>query len=344
MRPRRWLPHLGKIVLFLWVLLGVLGLGRMGFDQLYDGPGPLETVKTVVIPPGALGTTARRLKADGVIVHPLLFEAVAWITRGKIPVRSGEFRIPAHESLRGVIHILRFAPEVEHQVTIPGGLTSPQIAALINKAEAATGSVPTPPEGAVLPQTYAYLRGTARTVILARMEKAMQAALAKAWTGRASGLPVQTETEAVTLASIVQQETPLRAELPMIAGVYENRLVVGMKLQADPTVIFAVTKGQATALPGPVTAADLAMQSPYNTYLHHGLPPGPICAPDLAAIEAVLHPAATEAFYFVATGKGGHVFADTFRQQVGNIKAYRSQKRSPIKKLAKVNSSARKFW
>ena len=99
-----------------------------------------------------------------------------------------------------------------------------------------------------------------------------------------------------------------------------------MKLQADPTVIFAVTHGAATSLPHPITVADLAAASPYNTYLHHGLPPGPICSPDINAIEAVLHPASMSAFYFVATGKGGHVFADTFPQQLANIKAYRNHK------------------
>jgi UPF0755 protein len=305
-------------------MVAVLGLGRMGVLQLYNQPGPLQVTRTVVIPAGSLPVVARRLRAVGAIERPVLFEVAAWLTRGKAPLRAGEFRIPARASLHEIIHILQFAPEVEHDVVIPGGLTSVQVAALINAAPDATGSVPPLAEAAILPQTYAYLRGTSRKIILNRMERAMQRALGAAWANRATGLPVQTPAEALTLASIVQQETPLRAELPKIAAVYENRLAKGMKLQADPTVIFAVTHGAATALARSVTAADLALQSPYNTYLHHGLPPGPICSPDIAAIDAVLHPAATHDLYFVATGTGGHAFAETFPQQLRNIAAYRA--------------------
>jgi UPF0755 protein len=298
----------------------------MAMLQVYHGPGPLAAARAVIIPRGSLSTIARRLKTVGVIRHPLFFEAAAWLTRGRMPLRAGEFLIPARSSLHGVIHILQVAPEVEHTVTIPGGLTAVQVAALINAAPMAIGSVSPPPEAAILPQTYAYLRGTGRQVILARMEQAMKTALAAAWTHRASGLPVKTPAAALALAAIVQQETQLPAELPKIAAVYENRLVKGMKLQADPTVIFAVTHGAATALPHPITAADLAAQNPYNTYLHHGLPPGPICSPDIKAIEAVLHPASMNDLYFVATGKGGHAFAETFPQQLANIAAYRSRK------------------
>ncbi len=328
MQPRQWrLPQRGKIILLLWALVITLNLGRMGVQQIYQGPGPLDAATAVIIPAGSLSVIARRLKQAGVIRHPALFEAAAWLTRGKRPLRAGEFLIPARASLQGVIHILQVAPEIEHEVTIPGGLTSAQVARVINAAAAATGSVAPPAEASILPQTYAYLRGTGRPAILTRMRHAMRAALAAAWAHRANGLPIHTPEAAVTLASIVQQETPLRAELPEIAAVYENRLVKGMKLQADPTVIFAATQGKATALPRPVSAADLAASSRYNTYLHHGLPPGPICSPDLAAIQAVLHPAAINALYFVATGKGGHAFAATFPEQLANIAAYRKATR-----------------
>jgi UPF0755 protein len=327
-KPGWRLPGAGRIILLLWLVLAVAGIGRMASQQIYHGPGPLAANTAVVIPSGSLRAIAARLKAAGAIRHPLLFEAAAWLTRGTAPLRAGEFLIPARSSLHGIIRILQVAPEVEHQVTIPGGLTAIQVAALINAAPDATGSVKPPAEAAILPQTYAYLRGTSRPVILARMERAMRAALASAWAHRAKGLPVRTPADALILASVVQQETPLRAELPKIAAVYENRLAQRMKLQADPTVIFAVTHGAATALPHGIGAADLAVASPYNTYLHHGLPPGPICSPDLAAIKAVLHPAASKALYFVATGKGGHAFAKTFQQQLANIASYRAMKAS----------------
>lgn len=316
----------GKIILFLWVLVAVLGLGRMAENQAYDGPGPLTLSRAVVVPSGSLNVVAVRLKTAGIIRHPWMFEVAAWLTRGKSPVRAGEFRFPARASLHQVLNILRLAPEVEHEITIPDGLTAIQIAAIIDKIPDATGIVTPPTEGAVLPQTYAYLQGTKRQVILARMEQAMRRALRIAWTKRAPGLPIQTPEQALILASIVQQETPLPAELPKVAAVYENRLAQNMKLQADPTVIYAVTHGAKTALHHRVDAQDLSVDSPYNTYLHHGLPPGPICSPDLAVIDAVLHPASSDDLYFVATGHGGHAFARNFKEQLANVARYRATK------------------
>jgi UPF0755 protein len=124
----------------------------------------------------------------------------------------------------------------------------------------------------------------------------------------------------------VQEETPIAAELPEIAAVYENRLVLGMKLQADPTVIYAASGGAVSGGVG-ISRADLANASAYNTYTYKGLPPGPICAPGLAAIAAVLHPAPSADLYFVATGDGGHVFAQDFKQQLRNIAAYRGRRK-----------------
>jgi UPF0755 protein len=230
--------------------------------------------------------------------------------------------IPARSSIQEILTILRFGAPVEHQVTIPEGLTGAQIAAILNAAPAATGRVTPPPDGTVLPQTYDYLYGTRRSKILLRAETAMTIALADDWAGRDRRIDLASSYQALVLAAIVQQESPLQGELPEIAAVYENRLALGMKLQADPTVIYAATEGAASG-GAPISRAQLANPSPYNTYVHPGLPPGPICAPGIAAIEAVLHPAATRALFFVATGTGGHVFAETFPQQLSNIKKYR---------------------
>ncbi len=312
----------GRLILLLLTVLVLLQIGRMAASQLYDGPGPLPVTSDIFIPPGGTHQVARLLAREKAIRSARLFEIAAFLTRGQGPIRSGDFRFTDHASLRAMLHTLRFAPEIQFKATIPEGLTSARIAAILNALPHATGQVSPPPEGRVLPQTYDYTYGTARTAIVARMQAAMQAALAKEWATRAPGLPVATRRQALILASIVQLETPLAAELPKIAGVYENRLARGMKLQADPTVIYAVTKGAATALPHRVDEGDLATASPYNTYRHKGLPPGPICAPGLAAISAVLHPATTDALYFVATGTGGHVFARTFAEQRRNIARY----------------------
>lgn len=315
----------GRLVLILLTVVVVFSIGRMAVQQSYDGPGALAATTDVYVPPGGTAAVAARLKRAGVIRYTLVFEIAAWITRKQGNLHAGEYRFIAHGSLRRVLHTLRFGPVVQHKATIPEGLTATEIATIVNALPKATGHVAPPPQGSVLPQTYDYTYGTARGAILARMQAAMKKALAGAWAGRAPNLPLATPHAALILASIVQLETPVAAELPKIAGVYENRLAQGMKLQADPTVIFAITKGAATALPHRVDDSDLAVDSPYNTYLHHGLPPGPIAAPGLAAINAVLHPTPTRALYFVATGKGGHAFARTFQEQLANIARYRAR-------------------
>ena len=221
------------------------------------------------------------------------------------------------------MNILRHGAEVQHQVTIPEGLTGQQIANIINALPVAIGHVAPPAEGSVLPQTYDYVWGTKRASILARMRVAMEALLAKKWAGRAANLPLSNPRQAVILASIVQQETPLETDMPKIAAVYENRLKAGMKLQADPTVIYAASGGKQSGGMS-ITKADLQLASPYNTYVHNGLPPGPICSPGAMALKAVLHPADSNALYFVATNDGTHrsIFTHAFKTQLDNIQRF----------------------
>jgi UPF0755 protein len=318
------LQRLGRLVLGLCVLLAVARLGDALARQHFYAPGPLPHPADIVVPPGATKAVAAVLRRDDAITGGWAFRAAAWMTRHDGPVHAGEFLLPAHASLAEVLAVLRHAAPVQHHVTIPEGLTGAQIAVIINAAPDAAGHIAPPPQGAVLPQTYDYTLGTPRAAILARAEAALRATLAAAWSGRDPATPLAAPRDALILASIVQQESPLGAELPEIAAVYENRLNQGMRLQADPTVIFAASNGRASG-GVPITRADLVSPSPYNTYLVTGLPPGPICAPGMAAIEAVLHPADSNAIYFVATGKGGHVFAATFKQQLQNIARYQGK-------------------
>jgi len=310
-------------VLVLCVVVFTVNLAMMGAHELLQAPSDRGEALDVAVPAGTTAEVARALTAAGVIDDPLVFRAAVFFTRKQGPIRAGEYLFPARASLQQIMEILRFGAVVEHQVTIPEGLTGAQIAKILNAAPDAVGRVAPPPEGAVLPQTYAYTMGTKRAAILLRAEQAMDAAVASAWAGRDKTISLTSPDEAVTLASIVQEETPLPAELPKIAAVYENRLAAGMKLQADPTVIFAATGG-ATAEGLPIFRTDLSNASPYNTYVVQGLPPGPICSPGLAAIKAVLHPAASDDLFFVATGSGGHVFSKDFRQHLANVAAYRA--------------------
>ena len=313
----------GRLFLILLVLLATARAGQLAVRQSYDGPGAGEADSTVVIPPGSVSQVGQRLAEARVIEYPLIFRAAAWATRGDGPLRAGEYLFPAHASLRQVLNILRHGAEVQHQVTIPEGLTGQQIANIINALPVATGHVAPPAEGSVLPQTYDYVWGTKRASILARMRVAMKALLAKQWAGRAANLPLSNPRQAVILASIVQQETPLETDMPKIAAVYENRLKAGMKLQADPTVIYAASGGRQSGGMS-ITKADLQLASPYNTYVHNGLPPGPICSPGAMALKAVLHPADSNALYFVATNDGTHrsIFTHVFKTQLDNIQRF----------------------
>jgi UPF0755 protein len=311
------------LILVLWALVLTLNLSGMAVRETYFAPGDAPLAQDVVVPAGSTEAVARSLVVQGVIGSPLVFRVAVFLTRGQGPIRAGEFLVPARASLAQILAILRDGPQVEHAVTIPEGLTGGQIAAVINALPDATGRVAAPSEGAVLPQTYRYLRGTRRSAILARAEAAMGVALAQAWAGRDRTISLTSADEAVVLASIVQEETPVAAELPRVAAVYENRLAAGMALQADPTVIFAASGG-AVARGRAISRSDLENGSAYNTYVHGGLPPGAICSPGLAAIEAVLHPAKSDDLYFVASGSGGSVFAKDYKTHLGNVAGYRA--------------------
>ncbi len=309
----------GRIFLLLLTVLVVLRLGQTVAHQAYTTPGPGQANQDLIIHAGSNRDVAEALAKAGVIERPLVFRIAAYVTRDDGMIRAGEYAVPARASVAEVLALLRHGPQVEHQLTIPEGLTAQQIAALINAAPLAMGQIAPPDEGSVLPQTYDYLWNTPRAVILHRAQEAMRQELTTAWAKRDADVPLNSPEEALILASIVQAEARLMPEMPHIASVYENRLKQGMRLQADPTVIYAITSGKQVG-GVPLTHADLQSPSPYNSYMHEGLPPGPICAPGVAAIEAVLHPAKTDDLYFVANGSGGHTFSRFFKDQVKAIK------------------------
>ena len=312
---------LGRILLILLVLLVTLRVAQRAGYEAYTAPGPGQSTQDFFAGAGSYGSVANGLAKAGVIRYPLVFRIAEYLTRDQGPLRAGEYLIPARASIQEVLLLLRHGSQVEHQVTIPEGLTGLQIAAIINAAPLATGQAAVPAEGSVLPQTYDYLWNTPRQAILRRAQDALQTALTAAWAGRDPAVPLNSPDEAMTLASIVQAEAKLTPEMPHIASVYENRLKQGMRLQADPTVIYAATGGKQSG-GAPISRAELENPSPYNTYMHEGLPPGPICAPGIAAIDAVLHPAVTDDLYFVANGTGGHTFSHFFKDQLRAIKHF----------------------
>lgn len=295
----------------------VIGLATRTAEYIYDQPGPLHEPRTVVIPRGGLVEVAEALHQAGVIASPLTFRLAAFLTHGG-PLHAGEFAFPAYARLRDVLSILRTARPVEHHVTIPEGLSAAQIDLLLDGKADLSGPDVLPQEGAVLPQTYAFEHGATRAAIVSRAETAMTQALQAAWASRVPGLPLASPQQALILASIVERETGLPEERPHVAAVYLNRLRLGMRLQSDPTVIYAASGGLGR-LDRPLTRADLDLDNPYNTYRVAGLPPGPICSPGLASLQAVTHPAQSDDLYFVASGAGGHVFSETLADQDRNV-------------------------
>lgn len=297
--------------------------------QKFESPGPLAEETTLVIPRGA-GVTriAETLAQAGVIEHDWLFLLGVKLLGQDQRLKAGEYAFPAGVSMRGAMEILVAGVTVVRRVTIPEGLTAWQIVQLLNAVPDLEGEplVELPEEGSLLPETYFFQRGDTRADILARMRAAHDRAVRELWEDRQDGLPISTVEEWIILASIVEKETGLTSERPLVASVFINRLNIGMRLQSDPTVIYGITSGQGP-LGRSLTRRDLDTPTPYNTYTQAGLPPGPIANPGLASLMAVLHPADTKYLYFVADGTGGHAFAETLDEHNRNVRRWREIER-----------------
>lgn len=214
--------------------------------------------------------------------------------------------------------------DVRLKVTLAEGVTSWQVIDALSRADFLTGEVKdVPAEGTLAPQQYEVTRGLARADIVSQMIANQTTILAEAWAKRAEGLPYKTPEEALVMASIVEKETGVPAERPLVASVFINRLEQGMKLQTDPTVIYGLTKGQGVLGRG-LRQSELRSNTPYNTYVIDGLPPGPIANPGRSAIEAALNPEKSEYLFFVADGTGGHVFAETLAEHNKNVEKWRA--------------------
>lgn len=319
-RRFRW----GGLVLGLG-LVGVFGGFALWLAAAIWAPGPLAADRTVVIPRGAAPTTiAGRMAEAGVVADGRVFLLVSLATTAQGPMRAGEFAFPAGVSMQGALDILRNARPVQRRVTIPEGLTTAQILALLDRTEGLSGDVgEIPAEGSLLPETWSFEWGDSRRALVARMGEAMNRALAETWARRDASVPLANPREALILASIIEKETAVASERARVAGVFANRLRRGMPLQTDPTVVYAVTRGQGV-LDRPISRADLEIDSPYNTYRVRGLPPSPIASPGRASLLAAVQPEQHDFLYFVADGTGGHAFGRTLEEHNRNVARWRA--------------------
>ena len=318
----------------LLTALAVIGAGAAFFAlQRFERPGPLEADATLVVPRGAgLGSIASRLEEAGVIEDAFLFKLGVRLLGSARVLKAGEYAMPAGVSMRGAFEILGRGETVARRLTIAEGLTSVEAIALVAAADGLNGETgPPPPEGSLLPETYHFSLGDDRGELIARMRSSLDEALAELWPKRAEDLPIKTPEEALILASIVEKETGVPEERPLVASVFVNRLKRGMRLQSDPTVVYGLTNGQAP-LGRDLIFRDLEKATPYNTYMINGLPPGPIANVGRAALEAVLHPAVTKYLYFVADGSGGHAFAASLVEHNENVAKWRKIQRAQKQK------------
>lgn len=301
------------------VLLAVVWAKRVVFM-----PGDLADETIVQINRGAgSGIVAAKLAEAGVIHHPLLFRIAARLQGLDKRLKAGEYQFKPQVSMAEVLDQMARGEVMYRKLTLPEGLTSAQMVALINANEFLSGEIDDiPAEGTLLPETYSFLRGDTRRSILAQAETAMSRAVAEVWARRDETVPVKNAEQLVVLASIVEKETGVPEERGLVASVFVNRLRKGMRLQTDPTVIYALTGGKED-LGRPLLRKDLEIDSPYNTYKYYGLPPAPICNPGLKALQAAAHPEFSNYLYFVASGNGGHNFSSSLNEHNRHVSAWK---------------------
>ena len=329
MSAGRRLARVG-LLLLLFALLFTFSLQY----RMRHPPVPVPATGDVIveIPPGtSTSEIFRRLDDAGVVEDGRLAEVYYRLHRGKTPLQAGEYRFQRPMPIDEIINMMGRGDVVRHAVVVPEGLTAQETFELFwrqgiggpeafKAALVSTELVPgltsgvTDLEGFLFPDTYVVTRSTSAAQIVDRMVANFRKHFTPELQKRASTLGLTTR-QAVTLASIIQKETALASEAPLVAGVYWNRLRRGMRLQADPTVVYALKRDGRWR--GTLLRSDYDYESPYNTYLHEGLPPGPIASPGAEALRAAVQPARTSYLYFVADPMtGGHTFSTTFEDHL----------------------------
>ncbi|MBE6449020.1 MAG: endolytic transglycosylase MltG [Alphaproteobacteria bacterium] len=312
--------------LFLLCLLVGLFITAWLKVSVYN-PVMLADKTEVLIAKGATsGEVASRLFEAGIIKNPWLFKIFARIKGLDKHLRAGEYEFEKAVSMADVVEKIYNGDVLYRRITLPEGLTTVQMLELIKNNEFLVGDISVSVgEGDLLPETYTFFRGESRDNIVLQAKRAMQQELENAWNNRDEYIPVKNKKELLVLASIIEKETGLPEERGLVASVFVNRLRKGMRLQTDPTVIYAITKGQRD-LGRLLTKADLTIDSPYNTYKYYGLPPTAICNPGKNALNAAAKPEISDFLYFVASGNGGHNFAFSLREHNNNVLKWKNKK------------------
>ncbi len=333
MKRKKIIKYKFKIIHII-SLLAVLALA--GGIFVFGGYSTVEKNTIFNITRGqSVSAVTNNLIKQGLIDSPDLFKLSVRAHGGKI--QMGKYNVPKGASIWVMAQMFATGDVATTTVIIPEGLTVRQIKKLLLADSSLTGSVECSAgkkdavcnliDGELFPDTYTIADGMSRLAVLELSRKKMEL-VRNAWekTGSLAPVPLKSWDEVVALASIVQKETPRTSEMPVVAGVYLNRLNSGMRLQADPTVVYALTDKLGDMNGAPLLRSHLKIDGPYNTYTRAGLPAGPIANVGLDALRAVLHPAKTDYLFFVADGKGGHNFAKTYAEHQKNHEKWRQIK------------------
>ncbi|MCL4713771.1 MAG: endolytic transglycosylase MltG [Hyphomonadaceae bacterium] len=326
-----------RTLFWLAVLIGAGAIFAFGFFMsAIDRAGPLQEDRAFMVERGATGASiADALEDQNLITDALLFRIANRIFSNGQPLQAGEYRIPAHASVKQIVEMISGGDALQHAITFPEGITVDGVMRILETSDVLTGETPEPPpEGALLPDTYHVQRGMTRAALLQQMRDAHDRVVAEVWAERAENLPLNSPEELVILASIVERETGIASERPLVAAVFVNRLRRPMRLETDPTIIYGVCKahpdrcrdGRLVDAQGnrrTIRASEIALDTGYNTYRIDGLPPTPISNPGRAALEATANPAQSNALFFVADGSGGHIFAETLAEHNANVARWR---------------------
>ncbi|MGI9228692.1 MAG: endolytic transglycosylase MltG [Gammaproteobacteria bacterium] len=307
-------------------------------QQAMHEPLQINTPRTLMIEPGSsLSAIAQGLQRRDWIEYADYFVFYARLRGVAGAIKSGEYQISPGMTAAALLDMLVAGQVVQHSLTLIEGWTfqeimqalrqQPAIRQTLASAEpravmAAIGKPGYFAEGRFYPDTYYFPTGATDIEFLSRANDRLQDILQEEWQRRADDLPYSSAYEALIVASIIEKETAVAAERTAIAGVFVRRLQKGMRLQTDPTVIYAL----GMAFDGDLKYRDMAFDSPYNTYVHAGLPPTPIAAAGRESIRAALHPAPGEALYFVARGDGSHQFSATLQEHNVAVKKYQTRK------------------
>ncbi|MDZ4691400.1 endolytic transglycosylase MltG [Terricaulis sp.] len=335
--PRRRSGGFGSFLFWLLAAAAVAGIFVFAFfSSAISRPGPSTQDTAFVVERGASGASiAAALQEQNLITDPLLFRIANRLHAQSDTLQAGEYNIPAGASVKEIVEMISGGEALQHSLTFPEGITIDGVMRILRESEVLTGEMPeAPPEGSILPDTYHVQRGMTRAALLQQMRDAHDEAVAEIWAGRAQNLPITTPEQLVNLASIVERETGVASERPLVAGVFINRLRRPMRLETDPTIIYGVCKrypdrcrdGRLVDAQGnrrTIRASEIALDTGYNTYRIDGLPPTPISNPGRAALEATANPAQTNAIFFVADGTGGHIFAETLAEHQRNVARWR---------------------